>query len=122
MSVFNAIIPIAAGNEAAAREFARSIMNEREPEFAAFVGAAGIIRETWTMLPTPMGTFLLFWFDGDVEAAMVDLATNTSEFAQWFRAQIGESQEPASSRCSPACSPSSCSTGTTTEPAPSCIA
>jgi hypothetical protein len=66
------------------------IKDEREPEFAAFVGAAGIVRETWTMIETPMGTFLLFWFDGDVDAAMVDLATNASEFAQWFRRQIGE--------------------------------
>ena len=90
MSVFNAMIPIKAGNEAAAREFARAVMGEREPEFAAFVGAAPIVRETWTMLDTPMGSFLLFWFDGDVEAAMVDLATNTGEFAQWFRGQIAE--------------------------------
>lgn len=90
MGIFNAIIPIAAGNEAAAREFARSITHEREPEFAAFVGAAGIVRETWTLLATPMGTFLLFWFDGDVAAAMADLATNTTDFATWFRDQIAE--------------------------------
>lgn len=90
MSVFNAMIPIQAGNEEAARRFADAIQREREPEFAAFVRAGGITRETWTMIETPAGTFMLFWFEGDVEAAMVDLATNTSDFANWFREQIGQ--------------------------------
>lgn len=88
MGVFNAMIPIAQGKAAEAREFARATQNERAAAFAAFVSGANISRETWTMLETPMGQFMLFWFEGDLEQAFVDLATDTSEFAEWFRAQI----------------------------------
>jgi hypothetical protein len=42
------------------------------------VGAAG----------DPMGSFLLVWFEGDVEKAFADLATNDSEFMTWFRGQV----------------------------------
>ena len=35
-----------------------------------------------------MGSFILVWFEGDVEKTFVDLATNDSEFSTWFRAQV----------------------------------
>ena len=35
-----------------------------------------------------MGSFMLVWFEGDVEKAFTDLATNDSEHSKWFRAQV----------------------------------
>jgi hypothetical protein len=35
-----------------------------------------------------MGSFVLVWFEGDVEKAFADLATDTDEFSTWFRAQV----------------------------------
>jgi len=35
-----------------------------------------------------MGSFMLVWFEGDVEKAFGDLATDDSEFMTWFRAQV----------------------------------
>jgi hypothetical protein len=34
-----------------------------------------------------MGSFILVWFEGDVEKAFADLAGD-SEFARWFRGRI----------------------------------
>ena len=35
-----------------------------------------------------VGSFMLVWFDGDVEKAFGDLASDNSEFATWFREQV----------------------------------
>ena len=35
-----------------------------------------------------MGSFILVWFEGDVEKAFTDLATNDNEFMTWFRGQV----------------------------------
>jgi hypothetical protein len=35
-----------------------------------------------------MGSFIVVWFDGDVEKAFTDLATNNDDFTTWFRAQV----------------------------------
>jgi hypothetical protein len=35
-----------------------------------------------------MGSLMLVWFEGDVEKAFADLATDDSEYATWFRAQV----------------------------------
>jgi hypothetical protein len=35
-----------------------------------------------------MGSFLLVWFEGDVEKAFADLATNDSDFMTWFRGRV----------------------------------
>ena len=31
---------------------------------------------------------MLVWFEGDVEKAFSDLASDSSEFATWFRGQV----------------------------------
>lgn len=59
----------------------------RVEQFDLQQAKAGISRETWTLQPTPMGSFVLVWFEGDVEKAFADLATDTDEFSTWFRAQ-----------------------------------
>jgi hypothetical protein len=35
-----------------------------------------------------MGSFMLVWFEGDVEKAFTSLATDESEFTKWFRARV----------------------------------
>jgi hypothetical protein len=35
-----------------------------------------------------MGSFLLVWFEGDVQKAFADLATDDSEFMTWFRGRV----------------------------------
>ena len=88
MDVFNAMFPIQAGKEDDARAFAAETMGARRAEFAAHHLRAGNVRETWALQETPMGSFMLVWFEGDIEKAFGDLATNDSEFMKWFRGQV----------------------------------
>jgi hypothetical protein len=48
----------------------------------------GVSRETWALQETAMGSLMLVWFDGDVEKAFADLATDDSESMTWFRAWV----------------------------------
>ena len=88
MAVFNGMFPILSGKEEAARDFARQVAGPRNGDFAAFQKGSSTTRETWTVQGTPAGSFMLVWFEGDVEKAFEDLATTKDEFSDWFRAQI----------------------------------
>jgi hypothetical protein len=88
MGVFNGMFPIQAGKEEAARSFAAETMGARRAEFAAHHARGDTTRETWALQETPMGSFILVWFEGDVEKAFTDLATNDSEFVTWFRGRV----------------------------------
>jgi len=88
MGVFNGMYPILPGKEDAARAFAVEASQTRRAEFAEHHGRAGTTRETWALQETPMGSFMLVWFEGDVEKAFDDLATNDSDFVTWFRSQV----------------------------------
>ena len=88
MAVFNGVFPIQAGKEEDARAFAAESLGARRSDFEAHLARAGITRETWTLQETPMGSLMVVWFDGDVEKAFTDLATDDSEFMTWFRAQV----------------------------------
>jgi hypothetical protein len=68
-----------------ARAFAAETMGARRAEFKAHHARADTTRETWALQETPMGSFMLVWFEGDVEKAFADLATNDSDFITWFR-------------------------------------
>jgi len=37
-----------------------------------------------------MGSFMLVWFEGDIEKAFDDLASDDSDFATWFRTEAKE--------------------------------
>ena len=63
-------------------------MGARRAEFAAHHARAGTTRETWALQETPMGSFILVWFEGDVEKPFADLATNDSDFMTWFRGRV----------------------------------
>jgi hypothetical protein len=88
MTVFNGIFPVLPGKEDAARAFAKEVAGPRADQFNDLQSRASISRETWTLQQTPMGSFVLVWFDGDVEAAFGDLATANDEFTVWFREQV----------------------------------
>ena len=88
MSVFNGVFPIQAGKEEDARAFAAETFGVRRPDFEVQLKRGGITRETWSLQETPMGSLMLVWFEGDVEKAFADLATNGSEYATWFRARV----------------------------------
>jgi hypothetical protein len=90
VGVFNGMFPIVKGKEAAARAFAAEVTGPREAQFRAHHARASNTRETWTLQETPMGSFLLVWFEGDIEKAFGDHATHQSEFSAWFRAKVLE--------------------------------
>ena len=88
MGVFNGVFPIKAGKEDDARAFATETFGARRPDFEAHLARAGVSRETWALQETPMGSLMLVWFDGDVEKAFAELATDNSEYTTWFRARV----------------------------------
>ena len=75
MGLFNGMFPILAGKEEAARAFAAETIGARKDDFNAQQARANITRETWAMQDTPMGSFMLVWFEGDVEKAFGNLAS-----------------------------------------------
>jgi hypothetical protein len=88
MAVFNGVFPIQTGKEADARAFAAETIGARRPDYEAHLARVGITRETWALQETPMGSLMVVWFEGDVEKAFTDLATDNSEYMKWFRAQV----------------------------------
>ena len=88
MGVFNGLFPILEGKEDAARAFAAETIGARKKDFDALQERSNVTRETWALQETPMGSFMVVWFEGDVEKAFADLAAESSEFGTWFRGQV----------------------------------
>ena len=88
MGVFNGAFPIRAGKEEAARAFAAETVGARLAGYEAHNARVGTTRETFTVQETPMGSFLLVWFEGDAQKAFEDLATDDSDFMTWFRGRV----------------------------------
>jgi hypothetical protein len=88
MGVFNGMFPVQPGKEDNARAFAAETLGTRRAGFEAHHARAGNTRETWTLQETPMGSFILVWFEGNVEKAFADLATDDSDHGKWFRDQV----------------------------------
>jgi len=88
MGVFNGMFPILPGKEDAARALAKDITALRKDQFDALERQADITRETWTLQTTPGGSFMLAWFEGNVEKAFEDIATGQDEFTVWLRAHL----------------------------------
>lgn len=89
MAVFNGLFPILAGKEDAARAFAAETVGARLAEYEASQARSNITRETWAVQETPMGSFMLVWFESELDAEKVfaDIAGDNSEFSKWFRVQ-----------------------------------
>ena len=90
MAVFNGMFPVLPGKEDQARAFAKAVTATRSAEFEKIQADAGTTRETWTLLTTPQGSFVLVWFEGDIESAFGNMATNDDEAYNWFRQQVLE--------------------------------
>jgi hypothetical protein len=88
MSVFNGMFPIKAGKEEDARAFAAETFGARRADFEAHLVRSGVSRETWALQETPMGSFMVVWFEGDVEKAFADLATDDSDYTTWFLGRV----------------------------------
>jgi hypothetical protein len=89
MAVFNGAFPILAGKEQDGRDFAAACMGERRKGFETEQARSGITRETWALQETPMGSFMVVWFEApDIEKAFTDLATAGNEFSNWFLGQV----------------------------------
>lgn len=88
MAVFNGVFPIQAGKVEDARAFAAEASGARRPGLAAHLVRSGVTRETWSLQETPMGSLMVVWFEGDVEKAFDDLATDDSDYVAWFRARL----------------------------------
>jgi hypothetical protein len=91
MAVFNGAFPIVPGKEKEGRDFAAACMGERRKGFDAQAARTGLTRETWSLQETPMGSFMLVWFEApDIEGSFTELATSDDEFTVWFRGQVKE--------------------------------
>lgn len=88
MAVFNGVFPVLPGQEDAIRAFGKEIAGPRLKDFAAQQANSDVTDELWTLQQTPMGSFVLVYFKGDVEKAFEDIGSSDSEFATWFRAQV----------------------------------
>ena len=88
MAIFNGMFPVQPGREDTARAFAKETMSARRKDFDAQQAKGDVTRETWTLQQTSAGSFVLVWFDGDVEKAFTDIGSSDSDFAKWFRAQV----------------------------------
>jgi hypothetical protein len=68
---------------------AAACIGERRKGFEAQLARDGITRETWALRETPMGSFMLVWFESpDIEKTFTELATSSDEFTVWFRGQV----------------------------------
>ena len=90
MAVFNVMFPILPGKEDAARAWIEEFSGPRRAGFDELQRRSEIERETLTLLKTPMGSFLLVWFDGDTEKAFGALLSGEDEFTVWHRAQLAD--------------------------------
>ena len=89
MAVFNGAFPILPGKEQAGRDFAATCMGNRRKGFEAQLARSGLTRETWALQETPMGSFMLVWFEApDIAKAFTNLASLNTEFTTWFRGQV----------------------------------
>jgi len=89
MAVFNVAFPILPGKEQEGRDLAAACIGERRTGFEAQLARGGLTRETWALQETPMGSFMLVWFDApNIEKAFMELATSDDEFTIWFRGQV----------------------------------
>ena len=66
--------------------FAKALTGDRAEEYAA--SQESVTSETWFLQATPMGDFLIVYFEApDPTAVFANLAASTDPFDTWFRGQ-----------------------------------
>ncbi|MGI8927473.1 MAG: hypothetical protein ACR2HN_12625 [Tepidiformaceae bacterium] len=89
MAVFNGAFPVLPGREDEARAFARDVVGPRRVGYEATQRRGGIMRETWSLQETPVGSFMLVWFEAaDIDLAFSDIATASDDYSVWFRGRV----------------------------------
>jgi len=89
MPVFNAMFPILPGKEDACRAWINELEGARKEGFDDMQRRSEITHETLTLVTTPMGSFMLVWFEGNsIEKAFETVITGDDEFTRWHRAQL----------------------------------
>jgi Family of unknown function (DUF6176) len=89
MAVFNGMFPVLPGKEEAARSWIAELEGGRKEGFDAMQRRSEIARETLTLMETPGGSFLLFWFEGsDVEKAFATVIGGEDDFTRWHRERL----------------------------------
>ena len=64
-------------------------MGERRKGFEAQAARSRLTRETWALQETPMGSFMLVWFEApDIETAFTELAPPATSSPSGFRGQV----------------------------------
>lgn len=88
MGVFNFAFPVLPGREEQARAFAAEAVGAHAEHYTSLMKASGTTRVTWTLQETPVGSFILVWFEADDVGKIFEiLATGTGEDAEWMRSR-----------------------------------
>jgi hypothetical protein len=91
MEYFNAAFPILQGKTEQALKLAADLTGTRRADYEAGLKRAGMIRETWSLQRTPIGDFMLIWFEAEnVERVFEILAVSTEPIDVWLREQVLE--------------------------------
>ena len=91
MAVFNGMFPIIAGKEESGARLRKGVHGSPPRGVRGAAAEDRTRRETWSSNQTPMGNFMLVWFDyeGGDEVFEV-MAASDDEFTVWFRGQVLE--------------------------------
>lgn len=90
MPVHNFAFPVRPGQEDLARKFASEVNGEHADHYADLMRRSGTTRVTWTLNETPVGTFILVWYEADQVLAIFDVLAATDPAAAWMRSRIEE--------------------------------
>ncbi len=83
------MVPVLPNKKEQLAQFAKSLKGERAAEYAE--SQESVRRETWFLQTTPMGDFLIVYFEApDPAGVFAALAESTTTFDTWFRNQAHE--------------------------------
>jgi len=81
------VFPVLPGKREALTAFANALMGDRREEYV--LSQASVVQESWFLQPTPQGDLCLIRFEApNPEAVFAGLATSSTDFDVWFRAQV----------------------------------
>jgi hypothetical protein len=82
-------VPILPGKLDDARTFADALIGSRRTEFDS--AQATVTKESWFIQETPMGAFIIVYFQApDVDAVFNGLAASSEPFDVWFKERVLE--------------------------------
>lgn len=89
MTVYSFAFPVLEGQEEDGRKFAQEALGTHREHYDSLMKASGTTRVTWTLQETPVGAFILVWYEaGDPQTIFDILATGDGDDAAWMRGRI----------------------------------